>query len=47
MVLILAEDGNRYSFDLSTWKSKNKIPEIDFEVDFICKMKIVQLMFFV
>ena len=33
--LILAEDGNRYSFDLSNWKSKNKSPEIDFEVDFI------------
>ncbi|WP_141051819.1 hypothetical protein [Aliarcobacter cryaerophilus] len=33
--LILAKDGNRYSFDLSNWKSKNKIPEIDAEVDFI------------
>lgn len=33
--LILAEDGNRYLFELSNWKSKNKIPEIDAEVDFV------------
>ncbi len=33
--LILAEDGNRYLFELNNWKSKNKSPEIDFEVDFI------------
>ena len=38
--LILAEDGNRYSFDLSTWKSKNKNPEIDFEVDFVVNKNI-------
>ena len=30
--LILAEDGNRYLFELNNWKSKNKIPEIDAEV---------------
>jgi hypothetical protein len=33
--LILAEDGNRYLFELNNWKSKNKIPEIDAEVDFV------------
>lgn len=33
--LILSEDGNRYSFDLSKWKSKNKSPELDIEVDFV------------
>ncbi|MCT7570415.1 hypothetical protein N5U00_10565 [Aliarcobacter butzleri] len=33
--LILAEDGNRYPFDLSKWKSKNKSPELDVEVDFV------------
>lgn len=33
--LILAEDGNRYPFDLSKWKSKNKSPEVDVEVDFV------------
>ena len=30
--LILAEDGNRYLFELNNWKSKNKIPEIAAEV---------------
>lgn len=33
--LILSEDGNRYEFDLSQWKSKNKTPELDNEVDFV------------
>ncbi len=33
--LILGEDGNRYSFELDNWKSKNKTPEIDVEVDFV------------
>lgn len=33
--LILSDDGNRYEFDLSQWKSKNKTPELDNEVDFV------------
>lgn len=33
--IISADDGNRYLFELNNWKSKNKIPKIDAEVDFV------------
>lgn len=42
---ILGEDGSRYLFNIDEWKSKNKAPEIDIEVDFIIKDNIATEIF--
>ncbi len=42
---ILGQDGNRYSFNIDEWKSKNKSPEIDIEVDFVIKDNIATEIF--
>lgn len=42
---ILGEDGSRYLFNIDEWKSKNKAPEIDVEVDFIIKDNIATEIF--
>lgn len=42
---ILGEDGNRYSFNIDEWKSKNKHLEIDDEVDFILEDNIATEIF--
>lgn len=42
---ILGEDGNRYLFNMDEWKSKNKAPEIDIEVDFVIKDNIATEIF--
>lgn len=40
--LILGEDGNRYIFDISDYKGKNKSIDIDCEVDFIVDENIAK-----
>lgn len=42
---ILGQDGNRYTFNFEEWKSKNKAPEIDIEVDFVIKDNIATEIF--
>lgn len=42
---ILGEDGKRYIFNFEDWKSKNKNPDIDTEVDFIEKDNIATEIF--
>lgn len=42
---ILGQDGKRYTFNFEEWKSKNKNPDIDTEVDFIEKDNIATEIF--
>lgn len=42
---ILGEDGKRYTFNSEEWKSKNKNPDIDTEVDFLEKDNIATEIF--